>query len=335
MDKKTAMKREIPWDLIVARLKKEITAEDDIRLGRWLSDSGNGKVFDELQLLWEKIQGNASNYMPDKEFYWKELSKRVGLPDVGAPLQPHRRIGWWRYAAAVCAVVVVSAAFYIGSWVGVPEDVVLDYTNLSGKSMASLPDRTAVWLHNDTRLSCDMPYRKDERLVTLQGEAFFDVSHNKAKPFIVQTDGMRIVVHGTKFNVEAFPDAENIYVSLLEGAVSLETGQETRPLHPGEMATYNRKSHRLSIARGDVAYAASWMKDELQFTQRSLRDICRFLSKWYHVKVDLVPEVADAFYYTFTLRNETLEEILRLMAYIHPIAYDFTKEDELKIYKKQ
>lgn len=326
------MAREIPWNLIVSKLKKESTVQEDARLDAWLSDSRNVEVFKELQSLWDAIQSNASDYVPDKDYYWKELSRRMKFSSQPSADKPQRKINWWTYAAAACVIVAVLFSFYVGQRIAVPEEVSLQYTNMGGKAIASLPDRSSVWLHTNTRLVCDMPYRKDERIVSLQGEAFFDVAADKQKPFIVQTDGMRIVVHGTKFNVESFPDMENTYVSLIEGSVSLETTKEHRYLVPGEVATYNKNNHQLSIARGDVAFAASWTKDEVVFEQRSLRDICRFLSKWYHVEIELSPAISDKYHYTFTLRNEPLEEILRLMSRIHPIEYTFNEEDKLRIY---
>lgn len=90
----------------------------------------------------------------------------------------------------------------------------------------------------------------------------------------------------------------------------------------------------MSIAADDVVFASSWMQEQIVFEQRSLRDICRFLSKWYHVKITLEPAIADKFRYTFTLRNESLEEILRLMTRINPIEYTFNDENELTIFNK-
>lgn len=326
------MKREIPWNLIVSKLKKESTAEEDARLETWFSGSGNREVFGEFQALWSKIQSNASDYVPDKDFYWKELSRRMKLSTPVSTKQQQRKIPWWTYAAAACAIIAVMASFYVGQWAGTPEEVSLQYSNMGGKGMASLPDRSSVWLHTDTKLVCDIAPQRDERTVTLRGEAFFEVAHDREKPFVVQTDGMRIVVHGTKFNVESFPNMENTYVSLVEGSVSLETKDEHRFLVPGEVATYNRKNHQLSIAKGDVSFAALWTKDEIIFEQRSLSDICRILSKWYHVKIDLSPVLSNKYHYTFTLRNEPLEEILRLMSRIHPIKYTFNEDNELRIY---
>lgn len=326
------MKREIPWNLIVSKLKNEITAEENVRLDAWLSESGNKDIFIELCSLWDKIQSNASQYVPDKDYYWKELSRRMSLSTQVPAEKPRRKMGGWSYVAAACAVIAVVISFYAGHWAGIPEEAPLQYSNMGGKGMVSLPDRSFVWLHADTKLLCDMSHRKDERVITLRGEAFFDVEHDNEKPFVVQTDGMRIVVHGTKFNVESFPDMENTYVSLVEGSVSLQTAEEHRYLAPGEVATYNKRNHQLSITKGDVLFASLWTKNEIVFEQRSLSDICRILSKWYHVKIDLSPSVSDKYHYTFTLRNEPLEEILRLMSRIHPIKYTFNENNELNIY---
>ena len=339
------MKKEIPWDLIVSKLKNEISADDNRLLSDWVA--ANGELFEELCILWEKIRVNASCYQPDKEYYWKELSRRIhATGEVGGkhPARPvernsaplrlvPRRV---YYAVAACAVILLAVAFFAGQWSGVSEPVSLEYVCMSGKASATLPDCSSVWLHNDTRVVCDVSRKGgSERVVTLQGEAYFDVAHDEGRPFLVKTGGMIIRVHGTKFNVEAFPDADSTCVSLLEGSVSLETATEQRFLQPGETATYNKLDGKLSVVRGDVLLASSWTQDQVVFSQRSLRDICRVLGKWYNVKIDLAPSVADKYRYTFTLRDESLEEILRLMSRINPIGYTFTDENELIIYDNE
>ena len=101
------------------------------------------------------------------------------------------------------------------------------YSNLSGKSKVLLPDGSEVWMHTETSLQYGSQMNKDERIVNVTGEAYFDVAHDADKPFIVQTEGMRIVVHGTKFNVDAFPGSENTLVSLVEGPSLWKPRQRT------------------------------------------------------------------------------------------------------------
>lgn len=333
------MKKEIPWDLIVSHLKQDLTADETRRLEEWLSDERNREVFDELQQVWQKVQARVVSYTPDTRHYWEELSKRMKTGGSTSPAKtkklffPHLR----RYAAVACVLLVAafSACIYIGMELGRPDAGSQVYSNLGGKSKAQLPDGTEVWLHSNTTLAYSTDYKAEERLVNVKGEAYFDVTHDKDKPFIVQTDGMRVVVHGTKFNVEAFPESENTFVSLVEGSVSLETGTEKRFLVPGETATFNKHSRQLRIEKGNVDFMRSWANEQVVFNKKSLGYVCRYLSKWYNVKIDVAPELADKYLYTFTLRNETLEEIMRLMARINPVEYSFDEKNVLTVSPKK
>ena len=69
------MKKEIPWDLIVSKLKNELTAEEEKHLNDWLPD--HAELFDELAVLWDKIQLKSMHYNPDADYYWNELSRRM------------------------------------------------------------------------------------------------------------------------------------------------------------------------------------------------------------------------------------------------------------------
>lgn len=330
------MKKEIPWDLIVSKLKQDLTADEDRQLAEWLSDEGNREVFDELQQVWQKVQARAASYTPDKNKYWAELSKRMdaskaaSLPKTKILSFTHVR----RYAAVACVLLVAAFSIYIGMELGRPALGEQVYSNLGGKSKVRLSDGTEVWLHSNTTLAYSTDYEAEERLVNVKGEAYFDVTHDKDKPFIVQTDGMRVVVHGTKFNVEAFPESENTFVSLVEGSVSLETNEEKRFLVPGETATFNKHSRQLHIEKGNVDFMRSWANDQVVFDKKSLGYVCRYLSKWYNVKINVAPELTGKYLYTFTLRNETLEEIMRLMARINPVEYSFDEKNVLTVSPK-
>lgn len=328
----------IPWDILILHLKGESTAADEQRLAEWTAQGENAFLLEELTDLWDKIQQNAGNYRPDTSYYWNELSRRLHLSEAtGQPAPPQpptkvRRLSWQQWTAAACAGLLIALSFFVGGrWASQP-DVTLQYANLSGKSQATLPDRSQVWLHTRTTLQCDITPSVQERRIRLEGEAFFDVTHDSERPFIVQTGDLLIRVHGTRFNVEAFPEDENIYVSLEQGSVSVNTPTAGCFLHPGETATYNKQSHSLQITSSDIAFTTSWMKDELLFEQRSLADICHSLERWYHVSISLHPAIAQAYRFTFSLRNESLEDILRLMSSIHPIGYTFYSSKEVSIY---
>lgn len=329
------MKKEIPWNLIIQKLKHDITAEEEHDLTVWLAEDNHRVIFEELQTLWQKVQENAINYTPDTNYYWKELSKRMKTTEVKAEPSVHktRSVSFKRYAAvaSVFLLIAFSCTLYIGINLGRPESGTQVYTNLSGKSKVYLSDGTQVCLHTNTSLSLNTDFNDNSRLVNLLGEAYFDIKHDKDHPFVVETEGMKVVVHGTKFNVTSHPDSANTYVGLVEGSVSLETSKEHRLMQPGEMATFNKLNNALSIERGDVHFMSSWANDKIIFKGKPLGYICRFLSKWYSVKINLSPSLSDKYIYSFTLRHETLEEIVRIMARLNLLEYNFDEHNVLTI----
>lgn len=224
------MKKEIPWELIISDLKQDISDADKKHLEEWVSIDENRKVYEELRGVWEKVRAKVINYTPDVDFYWKELMQRmeeceeaerrqaedmersedkveVNLKDKEQPVRLWAFPRFQRYVAAACVVVAVflSVSLYIGIKIGQPEMAQQTYSNWGGKSEVALPDGSNVWIHSATSLTYNTNYYSKNRNVRLNGEAYFDVAHDKDHPFVVETEGMKITVHGTKFNVESFP----------------------------------------------------------------------------------------------------------------------------------
>lgn len=95
------MKKEIPWILIIQKLKHDITAEEEHDLTVWLAEDNHRVIFEELQMLWQRVQENAVDYTPDTNYYWQELSKRMKATEVKAEPSVHktRFVSFKRYAA--------------------------------------------------------------------------------------------------------------------------------------------------------------------------------------------------------------------------------------------
>ena len=91
----------------------------------------------------------------------------------------------------------------------------------------------------------------------------------------------------------------------------------------------------MEINTGDVAFEKLWVSDELFISNKSLGEVCRLLSKRYGVKINVDDDLKDKYKYTFTIHNEALEEIIRIMARINPITYSFDEDNVLTITKKK
>lgn len=331
------MKKQIPWNLIIAKLEHTISSDDDQLLTEWLSDSKHLQVYEEISALWKKVQERANGYAPQPALYWNQVAKQLNLPSVQKERKRSYSIKTY-YKVAVCAALLLasSLSFYFGLEWNAGNDILEQcYTNVNGKSQVTLPDGTIVWLHSNTTLAYKNDFKKNNRTVNLQGEAYFEVTKDKHNRFIVHTEGVDVAVYGTKFNVFSRPDKEGVNVSLLEGSVAFTTASnpQERFLSPGEMVTYNKKSHETSITDVAVDMNAAWATPTVKFSNHSLEQICEVLSKRFDVNIQVDPELGKKYVYTFTLHDENVYEILELIASIHPINYSFKNDGSISITK--
>lgn len=146
-----------------------------------------------------------------------------------------------------------------------------------------LTDGTKVWLNADSRLRFPQRFAKARREVTLVGEAYFEVTKNPDRPFVVKTAGQEIAVLGTSFNVAAYADEVGEQTTLLEGEVVVSTAQHTQHLSPGHQAVIQEEE--IAIAKVDTSPFVAWKSGEIAFNEATLEYIMRSISRWYNVDI--------------------------------------------------
>ena len=328
------MRKDIPWKLIIGKQKQLLTPDEEQKLDAWLSDEKHQALYKDIETIWNNVREISADYTPDADFYWKELSNRMqkSRKKEQPAVIPLHRFRQFIAAASILLVVAVSGTYFLLT--GKQEREIAEvqqYSIYSGKSKVLLPDGSEVWLHGKSSLVYTTGFSKNNREVAVDGEAYFSVTRNNKSPFVVKTDGMDIIVHGTKFNVESHQDNPNIRVRLIEGSVALQTNSDYKMLQPGEAGIFNKQENSLNVEVTDVEYACLWTADQIRFEQKNLKEICRSLSKWYNVQIDLDPTIAEKYAFTFSLRDEPLEQILRIMSRINPLIYDFDENNNLTI----
>ena len=322
-----------PWDLLIDALKGTLDDAARDEFDRWRTDADNRLFFDNLTRVWNQIQRHAATYQPDRDELWQQLQRRIGTYEV-----PHRTIAKRRWApllrtAAAVAVTVAATLFIARPDVFHSQpSAEQEFHAFEGKSQARLSDGSTVWLQNGSTLTYDTRFGDASREVKLRGEGFFDVAKDPKRPFTVDIEGLRVRVHGTKFNVRTAHNSDIVSVSLVEGSVALDTGKgPQRLLRPGEIAYFNPSTRKLAVERGNVALESCWAAGKLTFERQSLGEICRYMSRWYDTEIHISPSLAHNYAYTFTITNEPLEEILRIMSRINPIVYTFSENDSVSI----
>lgn len=325
------MEKPIPWPLIISRLKNELGGKEEKQFDHWLSADENARLYRELAVLWEKIQENASGYTPDTAYYWKQLEARIQGKQKKPQMVPLRKFRIALAAASILLAVALAFGYLWGNRIADRQTGHASfYSALSGKSRLLLPDSSIVWLNTGSTLEYASDFRH-HRTVTLNGEALFDVTKDDRHPFVVSASDMQVKVHGTRFNVNSYPTESDVRVTLFRGSVSVKAAGRETALHPGETALWNKQLQTLDIAPADLPFESCWAHESLKFEAKSLRYIARYLEKWYHVKIEVDPSVPDSQGYTFTVKDESLEVILRIMARINPMVYTFDENDHVKI----
>ncbi|MDR1415751.1 MAG: DUF4974 domain-containing protein, partial [Odoribacteraceae bacterium] len=173
------------------------------------------------------------------------------------------------------------------------------------------PDGTSVTLNAASRLVFPRRFAAGERRVRLEGEAFFDVSPDASRPFIVEAEGLVVRVSGTRFNVSAYPGNAVRHATLVEGRVEV-SGDGFSPvgLLPGEQLY--RSGEAWEKREVDANLFISWLKGKFLFRDTELEEIARQLSRWYDVDVAFEDEGLKRIRFTGgVVRYDPLEELIR------------------------
>ena len=151
-----------------------------------------------------------------------------------------------------------------------------------GEFNLTLSDGTRVWLNAETELRYPVQFNGKERVVYLKGEAYFEVSKNKEKPFLVQVDDMSVKVYGTAFNVNTYNKIETVLVT---GSVGMNQGGKEVLLKPNQKGVFDQVSGKITVEDVDVLAYVSWKNGDFIFRNESLNSIMDKLSRWYGLEV--------------------------------------------------
>ena len=158
--------------------------------------------------------------------------------------------------------------------------------------LITLSDGTRVHLNAETRLTYPVCFSSKERIVQIEGEAYFDVAPDKEHPFIVKTSHTSIRVTGTSFNVRAYADEDTESTTLISGTVRINSGNEVFELVPNQHYTYNKNTGTNTVANVNTDLYTSWESGSFIFLNVPLENVMSYLSKWYGFQYSFEDETA-------------------------------------------
>jgi len=190
------------------------------------------------------------------------------------------------------------------------------------KASAILPDGSCVWINSGSTLTYGSQYNQKERIIHLEGEAYFEVAKNKNAPFIVESHGFSVKALGTAFDVKAYPEDKFIYTVLIRGVVEVGDESSKMRLIPNQKVIYDSRSKNMQ--RSDVyngAIYADWRYNQLTFESETFEDIASVLERNYNVKLIFESEALKKYRFSGSIGNTSLESILQIFAMTSPLSY--------------
>lgn len=282
-----------------------------------------------LQRSWEQSPGKSSEantFKKDKVF--QSIQKQINPVMTG-----HKTVTRRFFTPRVAAIFIIGFLGLTGAlYLGVLRDqlklknTVLEVCEVgtAGKSV-TLPDGSLVQMKENSSLSYPKKFKRKEREVYFSGEAFFDVTENPSKPFLVKTSSLVIEVLGTTFNVRAFDEEGVLETTLYTGKVKISrTNPRTKKtqsvvLSPNHKASFYLDQERFIMDRLDQEKQEQGTGPSLRFDNESLQAIVLKMEGHFGVRIILGDERVGKFKLTMQIDNESLDEILTIIDKTLPV----------------
>jgi ferric-dicitrate binding protein FerR (iron transport regulator) len=204
-----------------------------------------------------------------------------------------------------------------------------------GEWKIQLPDGSTVWLNaaSSIQYSLNIGTAK-QRLVKLDGEAYFEVAKNATHPFIVETDKQSVEVLGTHFNINSYKDERVTKTTLLEGSVRVSHNitNESEVLKPGEQSLVSVSG--MDVKEVNVDEAIAWKNGYFMFNNERQESILRKVARWYDVEIEYADaDAKNVMYYGTVSRFEKISKVLSKFEQTGEVRFDI-KGNKVIVYKE-
>lgn len=320
--------------LLQKQLTDEITPTEQVLLSKWLQQSpDHQQLAEEIRLIWEKTGTYEAVFTPNLEADFRQLQSRIRREEMAPVHRPASMGRIWLRAAAVVALLVAS----VWTWRNVSAlDADRMVISAVGQEKLSvhLPDGSQVWLRRDAQLEYPPKFEGKERHVKLAGEAYFEVAHNAAQPFVVDLpDGDQVRVLGTAFGIRIAPDQHRTDVTVRSGRVLFapKNKPEGVILTARQQATYDKTSEKIVLNQNITLNELAWQAGGLAFVSTPLSQVVSDLEQYYHVKITLLNPALKGCSHTAPLTNQPFNKVLESLALTYQLRVTETAPGQFEL----
>lgn len=269
-------------------------------------------------------------------------------------VRPVRKIKYWLVAATVTGIMAVTTTFFYSVGTKKKEPEIAGITREGERKPLVLTDGTKVWLNAGSRLSYLPGFGAATREVALEGEAFFDVTKDKSRPFVVHAEHVLIKVLGTAFNVKAYDEDQSVTTSLYRGLVSVTRDQagESQPilLYPHQklivpvetqkiedQAASEKELPPVKIEFLDSSQTeprrieTSWIYNRLEFRGDDFVTLAYKMQHWFNIKINFEDKLVQRLSFNGSFEKETIDQAMKALQLANPFKYKI-ENNEVFIY---
>ena len=293
-------------------IRGSISEEEYNELQQQIQNDSDNSVGDMLNECWQKDLN--IHVMPRAA---KERTRRL----VNEKIKKDMRRVWFKRASTIAAsilvpVLIISTVYFYKEMDHYKQIPNIVSVNKGQRAGITLPDGTIVHLNSESKLTYTPDFNGKLREVVLEGEAFFEVTPNKEKPFIVKTSVFDVEVLGTSFNVSVYNDENIVETALMEGKVKLTMqGCPSKPVYltPSQKFIYSRSDRQgtISIMEGDTELA--WKQGILAFNAEPLEEVFRKIERWYGVTMHYDKESLVNDNFTGQFKMISIQEMMNIL----------------------
>jgi transmembrane sensor len=325
----TPEQEERKWYLAARALTATLTADEELEWQEIMQDQTFSTQFERVKKYW-----NETETLPYLQINTEEDWQRVaGKIRTLKETKERRLLPVLKYAAAVAAVIVMSMFIWK---MNSPSDRTRTITKIEAPKGARtsiiLPDSSRVWLNAESRIAFDQEFGKDNRDLTLEGEAFFDVTKDDV-PFNVHTNSYDIAVLGTAFNVKVYPDDDISSTTLVRGSlkvtrVNSKGDTEEFLLRPNERIVLrgdsaSRINNSITLEKNiDAAAEADWKDGWLTVRGESLEELSKKIERLYNVRIEFQNDKMKSYRYSGRIQQFSLEQVMNALALTSPVRFE-------------
>lgn len=323
----------IDEDLLLKYLQNECSEVESDRILQWINDADeNAQQLFRLEQVFHS--GRLFHY--SKPLYIEKSERRLMRRIAESKTQKRSGIQmYWRYVAVAAVLLILFIPFkYFADKNSADNYVTYSVTAHAPVQKIELPDGSTVWLNRLSTLRYRKHFDEKFRKVELDGEAYFEVSKNVNRPFIVCTDDLNVKVLGTSFNIRSRKDLCMADATLFEGSVEVcgSNNEGMIVLSPGQKAELNKTTGQLHVKQINLNTDVKWHDDVIRFDKATIFEITAVLERFYDVKIIISPDVDNNTYSGVLHNQSTIDSVLMSLKNSIPIEY---KKQGNKIYIKQ